>query len=458
MAFIRKIKKGDSVYLAKVESYRDGEKVRQRVIEYIGKEEFGKPVVKVDINKLVVGPVRRYADVKVLLQLADQLGLPTALGKHYKTIIPVIIAHLLCRKSIKKIAAWIEHTTLLDDLDLPSISTQQLYGAMDHLNDLSFGQVEEVLRSHWSKIAPDDASSFILDVTDTYYSGSRKKHEIPRKGKDGKISRLIQIGLIVSFENGFPILHRTYGGNIPGMKIFSDLLADMASAGIHAVVMDRGFYSEENVSEAERLGMKIIIGLKQTYRIKEKFLSKINREVIYSKENQFNLRESKVYIQEFPYLAGRLIVLYNPKLEVLKRDKLYEDDEQNREMRFLGYSLVYHNTNLPAKTVVRKYFDKDVVERSFKSLKGEIALHPVRAWLENRIDAHVKICYLSLCILALIQFKCRKLKLSVTKVLEEIQHVYKVTLKDKKTKKQWEKVVTITNQQKIILKALGCSV
>ena len=50
MAFIRRIKKGNSTYLAKVESYRIDDKVKQRVIEYIGKEENGVPVQKMDIT------------------------------------------------------------------------------------------------------------------------------------------------------------------------------------------------------------------------------------------------------------------------------------------------------------------------------------------------------------------------------------------------------------------------
>lgn len=50
MAFIRKIKKGGATYLAKVESYREDGKVKQRVCEYIGKEENGMPVQKIDIN------------------------------------------------------------------------------------------------------------------------------------------------------------------------------------------------------------------------------------------------------------------------------------------------------------------------------------------------------------------------------------------------------------------------
>lgn len=75
MAFIRKIKKGNSIYLARVESYRKDGKVKQRVIEYIGKEENGVPVQKLDINKINVENVQHYADISVLYQLCIELKL-----------------------------------------------------------------------------------------------------------------------------------------------------------------------------------------------------------------------------------------------------------------------------------------------------------------------------------------------------------------------------------------------
>lgn len=130
----------------------------------------------------------------------------------------------------------------------------------------------------------------------------------------------------------------------------------------------------------------------------------------------------------------------------------------SQQVKYVGYALLYHNTKLDTATVVRKYYEKDIVERSFKSLKGEVQLHPIRLWLPQRIEAHVKLCYLSLCLLALIGFKYRKLNLSATKVLDELQYIYKVQLEHAQTKKAWNKVVTLTNQQKLILKALKCSV
>ena len=57
--------------------------------------------------------------------------------------------------------------------------------------------------------------------------------------------------------------------------------------------------------------------------------------------------------------------------------------------------------------VVKKYFDKDMVERAFKHIKGILNLNPIRLWLENHVEGHIKICYLAYAILSLINFKLK---------------------------------------------------
>jgi hypothetical protein len=457
MAFIRKIKKGNSTYLAKVESYREDGKVKQRVLEYIGKEENGRVVEKTDINEVSVENVKRYADVKALLHLCYELKLNYLLGKHHKPVIAMVIAHLLCKGSVVKIAEWIQHTMLYEELDMEQLTTNKFYEAFDYLNELSFLKVEAAIASYWQSIAPQDSTAFVLDVTDTYYSGSRSD-AAPRRGKEGCVSKLLQIGLVVSFTNGFPILHRTYASNISNIKTLSDLLEQMAALGLKAIIMDRGFYSEENITGLTALGMQVIAGMKQTVGIQKKILDTIDRDKIYTAANRVQLKDTVVYTQSFPFLTGKLTVIYNPKMEVLKRDKILSEKNNKENVKYVGYSLIWHNTKQKEAMVVEKYFDKDVVERSFKSLKSNLHLHPVRMWAASRIEAHVKICYLSLCLLSLIQFKCKKIEVSAIKALEELQHVYKVNMVHAKTKKKWTKVVTLSNQQKNILKALNCSV
>lgn len=457
MAFIRKIKKGDAIYLAKVESYREGGKVKQRVLEYVGKEEDGIPVQKVDINKIGVENVKQYADLSVLHQLAVQLNLNLLLGKHHKSIIALLIAHLICRGSILKMSRWVEQSTIKEVVGLNELTTEMLYNALDYLEECNFNKIEQSIFDYWKKMDPSDNRSYVLDVTDTYYNGKHDDSSV-RKGKDGKVSKLIQIGLGVSFENGFPIFHKGYDGNISNIKILEDLMSTMAQRGINTIVMDRGFYSQSNVEDLHKLQMTMIVGVKQSIGIKKHILSKVDRDKLYTAKNQVSLKNSFVYVQQQSFLFGKIIIIYNPKYEALKRDKMLADEATDDDVRFVGYSLIFHNSKLKPDAVVKKYFDKDIVERSFRTMKGEVQLHPVRLWMPKRINAHIKICYLSMCILSLIKFRCAKINSSPMEILNALHGIYKVNLLHSSTHQKFSKVVTLSNTQKNILKALKCSV
>ena len=457
MAFIRKIKKGNAVYLAKVESYREDGKVKQRVLEYIGTEVQGKVVQKIDVEKINVENVKRYADVSIIHQLALKLNLDKLLGKHHKSILALLIAHLLFKGSVSRISKWIEQTTIKEVLDIDELTMEMLYNAFDYLEKIDFEIIEQSVFEIWKRLDPLDKNSFVLDVTDTYYNGKHSDQAL-RKGKDGKISKLIQIGLGVSFDNGFPIFHKAYASNISNIKILEDLTSTIAKRGINTVVLDRGFYSEANITDLHKLKMTMIVGVKQSIGIKNEILGKIDRDKIYAAKNQVKLKNTFVYTQEVPFLFGKLIIIYNPKFEALKKDKLLSEKATRDTVKYVGFSLIFHNTKLKPTEVVVKYFDKDVVERSFRTMKSDVQLHPIRLWTPTRINAHIKICYLSMCILSLIKFKCKKLNLSPIEILQNLENIYKINLVHSTTKQKFTKVVTLSSIQKSILKALGCSV
>jgi transposase len=456
MSFIRKIKKGGAVYLARVESYREGGKVKQRVLEYIGKEVGGEPVVKVDIQKVDVASVKRYLDIEVLHRLACELGLPEMLGKRHKPLLAMVYAHLLQKKGINKLPEWFEHTTMYNVLQCKPFTTKGLYESLTGLDGIEFEMIERQIISFWRSLAPGDNNTVVLDVTDTYFAGSTAESK-PRRGKDGNISRLLQIGLVVSFVHGFPLLHKTYEGNIHNVKVFQDLLKEIADNGLKGIVLDRGFFSKDNIKDMVELGMNMIVGVKQTGALQKQYLDKIVRDEIYDKDHQVVLKETTVYTKSFDYLEGKLIVIYNPALEVLKRDKILAEQKEGdgpADIKYAGYSLVFHNTGHADMEVIKKYFDKDIVERAFKTLKGPLSLRPIRVWLRTHVQAHVKLCFLAMSILSLLDFRSRKLKINGIEALRQLQHAYKVKLKHAETKKEWEKVVTLTKAQQDLLKAL----
>ena len=148
---------------------------------------------------------------------------------------------------------------------------------------------------------------------------------------------------------------------------------------------------------------------------------------------------------------------YYEKLLSLRSHGIHKD-EKGKNIRYVGYSLVYHNTEYTEAEVIKKYFEKDVVERAFKKMKGPLSLRPIRVWLRRHVVAHVKVCYLSMTILSLLEYKSSKIKISGIDALKKMQYIYKVKLRHSDTKKEWDKVVTMGKTQEDLLKILKCSV
>ena len=100
----------------------------------------------------------------------------------------------------------------------------------------------------------------IIDVTDTYFEGKSIEGEY-RRGKHEKVKKLVQIALAVTENRGFPLFHRTYGGNISGRRIFTEMIVMLRERGYSSIVMDRGFYSRKNIEDALVLKMNVICGV-----------------------------------------------------------------------------------------------------------------------------------------------------------------------------------------------------
>lgn len=67
----------------------------------------------------------------------------------------------------------------------------------------------------------------------------------------------------------------------------------------------------------------------------------------------------------------------------MKKELNFEKEvESNLDIK---YSLIYHNTKYSSEEVVKRYYDKEIVERTFKHLKGVLSLRLIRVWLSNHI-------------------------------------------------------------------------
>ena len=229
-----------------------------------------------------------------------------------------------------------------------------------------------------------------------------------------------------------------------------DLVKDLWMKGYTVIIMDRGMSDPGRIKSMVEMKFTMICGLKKTQDLK-KIIDNIDRNDIYTKKHLVSLKNTKVYCTDVAFLSGRLIVVYNPALESLKKDHYYEHSSNEDIAKYLGYSLIFHNTDLGMDEVVRKYYDKDSVERAFKQMKGVLDLRPVRVWLTSHIEGHVKICYLAYSILSYLSYILEKKEISGSEALDSLRTGYRVYLEDQKNKFRWESIVALSAVQKEIM-------
>jgi len=160
------------------------------------------------------------------------------------------------------------------------------------------------------------------------------------------------------------------------------------------------------------------------------------------------LKNTYLYVKKIPYKQGKLVLCYNEE-ESSKLKNLILRRNIKANVSLLGTYAIFSSEDICEEEIVKRYFERDIIERSFKCLKGVLGLRPIRHWLESNINGHVFICYLAYLFLILLQRKLRKTKISVNEALDELRYVYEVI-----TEHGVEKIFAPTKKQKKILKLL----
>jgi transposase len=490
MSFIRKFKKNGKVYLAEVESVRIDGKVVQRFIRHIGREADGKTILSCSMSEAEVDSVKLSGPLMVLHSIATEIGLPELLGEYSNEILAMTYAHCLDYKSLNHMKTWFERSDLNHILSLEDLTEKRLVNALDSIEGFDLMSFQETIFEATKKKLKLAPKGVVYDVTNTYFHG--KKCPIAKFGHDKEKRKgypLIQIGLAVTRERGIPIFHKTFPGNIHDARTFTDVSTELKRFGIHdgVAVMDRGTSSAENTDFLKENQWKVICGLKMTEPIKLAIKNELNDLV--QVRNRVRVNQSKFYCREIKFThgqsPGRLIICFNRKRAQLQEESRFDEIEaaqerfsKNKEVkpeirkyfgtdhRLLnarleeaskldGISLIFTNTRMDMDEIVKGYFDKDVVEKAFQSLKGVVNLRPVRHWLYNRVEAHVFICYLACLLLSILKEKVSELDISIIKCLRELDGLYRIYLRDPKSGFKMGKLVTLTTYQEKILRAVN---
>jgi transposase len=288
-------------------------------------------------------------------------------------------------------------------------------------------------------------------VTNTYLYGKRCSLAKLGHDKEGVKGRpLIQVGLAVTKDSGIPVCHKVLDGNIHDARLFKDFLTDLRPLKIDQglVIYDRGIASSDNIAQAKAIGWETLCGLPIRGHLVQIVREMAKRNPLVQLENRVRLRKNIFYGVRIEHRMGEtpgwLTICYNQVQQRELRESRYDEIEQaldllsqgraikagmekyftaSRGLRktvlaeaeeFDGYFCLFSTTLLPLDQMVRLYFDKDLIEKAFRTLKGVTSLRPIRHWLYNRVKAHVFICYLAYLLLSLLQYKLQKYKIQIS--------------------------------------------
>jgi transposase len=491
MSFIRRIKRKGRVYLAEVENRWVNGKCVQRHIRYVGREAEGKTVLAASLSEVQVDQVKLYGPLLVLHHLAQEIGLANHLGFYRQEILSLVYAHCLDYRSLNYMPSWYERTDLNFILNLDGLTERRLVAALDSLEALD---AETWQRRLFEKVCDKyriQPSGVIYDVTNTYLYGRRCSLAKPGHDKEEVKGRpLIQIGLGVTQQEGFPLFHKVFDGNVHDARTLQDLVTLFRNydIGPGLFIYDRGIVSGRNLNDIKRLHWDTLCGVPLHDPLKKFWRPLADSQQMMKLPHRHRVGQTVFYARFQPYqidgVRGRLALCLNERQqrdaresrrdEIVYAEKLLAQgksikpglerffDAQGRLLRaklaeseeFDGYSCIFCTRAMPADRMLSLYFDKDLVEKAFRSLKGITQLRPIRYWLAEHVRAHVFVCYLAYLLLSLLQYRLRNTDFTAESALLELGTMYKVYLRDTKNRFQLSRVVNLTKKQELILKTI----
>ena len=136
MSFVRKIKRGNSIYLAEVENVRVGGKVIQRHIRYVGKEVDDKPILTGSVASSTVDRVTIYGPLLMLDEIARQIDLSVVLGEYGDYLLSLAYAHCVSPDSLAGMVDWYQKTEIGSLLSLSELTYKKLIEAIDSVEGM----------------------------------------------------------------------------------------------------------------------------------------------------------------------------------------------------------------------------------------------------------------------------------------------------------------------------------
>jgi transposase len=289
-------------YVRVVEAYREGGKVKQRVVADLGRKDLLVEVLP-KLRRLLAGDAgieagdsaepqiadaSNWGPVLVVRALFDQLGLweildqnlGRAKGVPFADRAFVLVANrLIAPASEHGLAGWLETDFVCDrkgrrflphwhqrrrvrvhprQLDAWYRTLDQLHAAKDRIEVALYHRLRDLF-----SLKPD---LVLYDITSTYFEGTGPvdfaKHGYSRDGKSQNVQVIVGVVMVA----GWPIAHHVWAGNRIDHSTVQEVIGDLRSRfefGRLVFVGDRGMVTDENIESIRKDQHGFLVGIKR---------------------------------------------------------------------------------------------------------------------------------------------------------------------------------------------------
>jgi transposase len=289
-------------YVRVVEAYRDGGKVKQRVVADLGRKDLLVEILP-KLKRLLGGDLGQgdaepadpdvvdastWGPVLAVRALFDQLGLWSILDESLgdaKTVpfadraFVLVANRLIAPASEHGLAGWLETDFVCDrkgrrfvphwhrrrrvrvhprQLDAWYRTLDQLHAAKDRIEVALYHRLRDLF-----SLKPD---LVLYDITSTYFEGAGP-HDFAKHGssRDGK-SQNVQVIVGVVMVAGWPIAHHVWAGNRIDHSTVQGVISDLRKRfafGRLVFVGDRGMVTDENIESITKDEQGFLVGIKR---------------------------------------------------------------------------------------------------------------------------------------------------------------------------------------------------
>ena len=255
-----------SAYLRR--TYRDGGTVKNEtvanlsalpdhVIDWIDAGLKGQQLVPAGQAVTITGSLP-HGHVAAVHAMAKELGLPALLGpagRHRDLALALIISRIARPGSKLSTLTWRADTTLGADLGVAEASTDDIYAAMDWLDDRQDAIEAELARRHLGP-EPNPARMALFDLSSSWLEGRCCPLAARGYSRDGKKGRLqIEYGLLTD-PAGRPVAVRAFPGNTGDPSALTEIVDVVREKfGLAKMVMvgDRGMITSARIAALTEL-------------------------------------------------------------------------------------------------------------------------------------------------------------------------------------------------------------